>query len=66
MFKSLRSGLPLNTSLFSGVASYIYYYLEHKTSREYKQIFVRMRDRFNIGYNYAKLMAYSAIFISFG
>ncbi|KAL5264442.1 hypothetical protein ACHWQZ_G005511 [Mnemiopsis leidyi] len=49
-----------------GVASYIYYYLEHKTKREYKQIFVRMRDRFNIGYNYAKLVAYSAIFISFG
>ncbi|XP_063677200.1 CSC1-like protein 1 [Bolinopsis microptera] len=49
-----------------GVASYIYYYLEHKTSREYREIFVRMRDRFNIGYNYAKLMAYSAIFISFG
>jgi hypothetical protein len=50
----------------SGVASYFYYYLEHKTVREYKQVFIRMRDRFNIGYNYAKLVAYSAIFISFG
>ena len=49
-----------------GVVTYYYWYWEHKTKREYKDIFEKMRDRFNLGYNYGKLVAYSAIFISFG
>jgi len=48
-----------------GIVRYYYYLIESETKREYKMVFLKMRDVFNIGYNYGKLVAFSAISITF-